>query len=79
MNTKLTIRLDEGLIRKAKQYARKSGKSLSRMVADYFSLLTSKPKSSSDLSPVVKQLKGVLKGSRVSEREYERYLEDKYR
>ena len=41
MQTKLTLRLDDRLIRDAKHYARQSGKSLSQMVAEYFSAVTS--------------------------------------
>ena len=36
MNTKLTLRLDENLIKSAKNYASSSGKSVSQLVADYF-------------------------------------------
>ena len=38
MQTKLTLRLDEELIGVAKAFARSSGKSVSRIVADYFAL-----------------------------------------
>jgi hypothetical protein len=38
MHRKLTLRLDEALIHKMKRISKKSGKSVSRMVADYFSL-----------------------------------------
>ena len=41
MKTKLTLRLDDQLIRKAKDYSDRSGKSVSRLVADYFSLIES--------------------------------------
>ena len=41
MQTKLTLRLDDRLIRDAKHHARQSGKSLSQMVAEYFSAVTS--------------------------------------
>ena len=35
METKLTLRLEDKLIRKAKKLAKDRGKSVSRMVADY--------------------------------------------
>ncbi|HZC00332.1 MAG TPA: DUF6364 family protein, partial [Gammaproteobacteria bacterium] len=38
MQTKLTLRLDKKLIEAVKRYAEISGKSLSQLVADYFSL-----------------------------------------
>ena len=39
MQTKLTLRLDDDLIEKAKSYAKGTGRSVSQMVADYFALL----------------------------------------
>ena len=39
MGTKLTLRIDECLIKKAKAYSAKRGKSVSSMVADFFRLL----------------------------------------
>jgi hypothetical protein len=36
MQTKLTLRLHERLIRRAKAYARRRGKSLSQIVSDFF-------------------------------------------
>ena len=45
MQTKLTLRVDEKLVKKAKAYAKKTGKSVSQLVAEYFSLLTPRPES----------------------------------
>ena len=42
MNTKLTLRLDEELIKSAKMHAKTIAKSVSQMVADYFYLLDKK-------------------------------------
>ncbi len=39
MQTNVTLRLDERLVRRAKACARRSGKSVSQMVAEYFLLL----------------------------------------
>ncbi len=36
MQTKLTLRLDEALIQRAKAEARRTGKSVSQLVAEYF-------------------------------------------
>ena len=36
MQTKLTLRLEEELIRKAKRFSKKSGKPVSRLVAEFF-------------------------------------------
>lgn len=79
MNTKLTLRLDEKLIRQAKEYAKGTGKSVSQIVADYFSLLVSrKGKEVDQLTPTVKHLKGLLHKGNVNTEDYYEYLEDKY-
>ena len=79
MQSKLTLRLDEGLIRRAKGIAKRRGKSLSQMVAEYFALLGSRSsKEADELAPTVNSLKGVLKGSKLDREDYKRHLEDKY-
>ena len=80
MNTKLTLRLDDQLIRKAKDYSDRSGKSVSRLVADYFSLIESDEEiPGTEITPRVRSLIGALKGTGVTEEDYHRYLEEKYR
>ena len=80
MNTNLTLRLDDDLIRVAKQYAGRSGKSVSRLVADYFALIDADTASTAaELTPRVRRLFGALSGSPVDEQDYRRYLEDKHR
>ena len=52
MRTRLTLRLEDQLIEKAKLYAAQAGKSVSQIVADYFKLLTSqKRRTEFDYSP----------------------------
>ncbi len=80
MNTKLTLRLDDELIRSAKRYSHETGKSLSQMVGDYFALLAARDaQASSTVSPRVRSLVGALKGATVDEADYRRHLEHKYR
>lgn len=80
MKTKLTLRLDDDLIEKAKRYAEQTGTSVSQLVADYFAALDAEtPVSGTALTPRVQRLLGALKGAAVSEEDYRRYLEDKYR
>ncbi len=79
MNTKLTLRLDKTLIEAAKQYSCDTGKSISKIVGDLFSMIARKKKHQEyEISPTVRMLKGILKKGTVSEREYKRYLEKKY-
>jgi hypothetical protein len=80
VNTKLTLRLDEELIRAAKRYAGSSGKSVSQLVADYFALIDADaPAADADLTPRVRALLGSLSGSAADEQDYRRHLEDKHR
>ncbi|PTN38112.1 DUF6364 family protein [Desulfonatronum sp. SC1] len=79
MNTKLTLRLDDELIDSAKQHAARTGKSVSRIVADLFEMIRNEKQGREfPLPPVVKSLKGALKGSPVEESEYRKHLEEKY-
>ena len=80
MNTKLTLRLDEDLIKSAKRHAARSGKSLSQMVADYFALIEAGVDTSdTELTPRVRSLLGSLKDAQLDERDYRRHLEEKHR
>ena len=83
MQTKLTLRLEVGLIEEAKHYAEKAGKSLSQMVAEYFGFLVSKNQqpllADKDLPPVTQELKGLLRGQRIDTKNYLKHLENKYR
>jgi len=62
MNTKLTLRLDENVIERAKEYAQSQQISLSKLVENYLDSLTSKsPKPSYDIeiTPLVKSSMGI--------------------
>ncbi len=79
MNTKLTLRMDEDVIRGAKRYSAEVGKSVSQLVEDYLAVLSRRsPQSPGELSPRVARLHGSLKGAGVSEADYYAYLEEKY-
>lgn len=80
MQTKLTLRLEQRLIRRAKAYARRTGKSVSELVADFFGRLeTTEPAEPSPSSPAVQSLVGALAGKDVSEADYRTYLAEKHR
>ena len=79
MQTKLTLRLDDELIDRAKSYARQSGKSVSQLVADYLEMLPEpRERQPRPLTPIVASLRGVLAGSGLDEEDYRRHLEEKY-
>jgi hypothetical protein len=80
MNTKLTLRLDDSLIEKAKRYSDRSGKSVSQLVADYFALIEVDALiPGTELTPRVRAMIGSLKGASTTENDYRRHLEEKFR
>ena len=76
MQTKLTLRLDNTLIKKTKLFAKQQGLSLSQIVAHYFSLLNNPEPMAS--TPITHSLRGVLKKSTLNEEDYKTYLQDNY-
>lgn len=79
MHSKLTLRLDSQLIRRAKAYAKRSGKSVSSVVADYFAALDAEEGEEQKLGPKVRSLLGVIRERPVDEGDYRRHLEKKHR
>jgi hypothetical protein len=79
MQTKLTLRVDEALIRKAKQLARKRGTSVSRIFGDFISN-QSDDLPSDELPPVTASMIGIIQkeGIETNEMDYRKHLEDKY-
>jgi 3-oxoacyl-(acyl-carrier-protein) synthase len=82
MQSKLTLRLDDELIREAKALARQRGTSLSQLVADYFRALSrsrrDKPEDE-DLPPLTRSLAGALADANVDEEDYRAHLDRKHR
>lgn len=56
MDTKLTIKLDEDVIERAKKYASNKKVSLSRLIENYLNALTSEQKAEFEISPFVKSI-----------------------
>lgn len=79
MNTKLTLRMEDAVVRKAKMEAKRRGKSVSRMVAEFIESVGFKPvRSKNPLPPTTASLLGILKGQGVSEDDYKKHLREKY-
>lgn len=80
MLTKLTLRMDDNLIESAKKYSAQSGKSVSRLVADFFEVIRNeKIAKEGVITPKVSSLRGVLKGKTIEgEADYKKHLEEKY-
>ena len=81
MNTKLTLKLDQEVIEKAKAYAERRGLSLSRMVESYFFGLTQQEDQATPRpAGVVAELTGLLGGLQIEDEKegYAEYLLKKY-
>ena len=77
MNTKLTLRMDEVLVREAKTQAARRGKSVSQMFSEFVTSLAAS-RHRSTLPPVTGSLLGIMKGHEVSEKDYKKHLGEKY-
>lgn len=81
MRNKLTLRMDEAAIERAKRYAAERGMSVSRLVENFFEALDAPRSPDSDefeMSPLVKSLWGILEGAEFDEADYRRHLEKKH-
>ena len=83
METKLTIRLKESVIERAKIYARSHKISLSKMIESYLDSITKDKKMEIEIeiTPLVKSLSGVidLPADYDYKKEYTDYLTGKYK
>ena len=78
--TKLTLSVEQGVVKRAKRYAAGRGTSVSRLVERYLDLVSRPaPEAEVDPTPVLKRLRSELKRASVEVADYRRYLERKYR
>jgi hypothetical protein len=82
MDTKLTLKLNQAVIEKAKIYAKAKKTSVSKLIENYLQNIT---ENSSDdkqeITPVVKSLSGIIKLPKNydSKKEYADFLTKKYK
>ncbi len=81
MDTKLTLKLNEDIIEKAKEYAKEKKTSLSDLIENYLQKLTSDKKSKKAITPLVKSLSGVISLPKDynDKKDYTEYLTNKYK
>ncbi len=81
MDAKLTLKLNQAIIEKAKEYAKSKQISLSDLIENYLQKLTNDKKSNKTITPLVKSLSGVIKlPDNYNEKEdYTDYLAKKYK
>jgi len=80
MDTKLTIKLDEDVITRAKRYAQHRRTSLSKMIESFLDSVTKNEPDDIEITPLVKSLSGVIKVPEDFDYKKERtdYLVKKY-
>ena len=61
MDTKLTIKLDNDVISRAKRYAQHRRTSLSKMIESFLDSVTKNESDDIEITPLVKSLSGVIK------------------
>ncbi len=87
---KLTLSVDETVVERAKEFARRRGTSVSALVEQYLDALArlgrARPEGEGaglpplpPLPPVTARLAGLLRGAKVDRESYRRYLDEKYR
>ncbi len=81
MDTKLTLKLNEDVIEKAKEYAKAKKTCLSDLIENYLQKLTDDKKSNKTITPVVKSLSGIISLPKDynHKKDYTDYLINKYK
>ena len=62
---KLTLSVDDGVVLRAKRYAKERGLSISQMVEAYLDTVTAPGQSGARDAPILRSLRGVLKKTNV--------------
>lgn len=81
MDKKLTLSLDDAIIKRAKGYAKSNNISLSKLIESYLKMLTKQKTISTEITPLVESLSGVIsldKDFDVKD-DYTNYLIEKYK
>ena len=87
MKNKLTLRLDEEVIKKAKRYAKENNTSISKLLENYLKLLISRDKKHMAEEPApnyssIEEFRGMLKVKNPKSFDYKKekakYLSEKY-
>jgi len=79
METKLTLKLDQSVIKSVKVYAEKHNRSLSKLVEDYFrNLILESYYKKAQISPLVQELSGIISAADLDGINYTDYVESKY-
>jgi hypothetical protein len=80
METKLTLRLKKNVIDQAKRYANEHDTSLSKLIENYLSAITTESTAVVKISPLVQSLSGVMQLTKEEDTKvkYHEHLNEKY-
>ena len=81
MDTKLTLKLEETVIEKAKKYAKNHRTSLSKLIENYLLNITNDKQKEEKITPLVKSLSGIINLSKDYDhkKDYSDFLLNKYK
>ena len=74
---KLTLSVDDHVVSRAKQYAKRRGVSVSEMVEAYLAAVAEPPASATGAAAILRSVRGVLKNADIGQ--YRKHLAEKYR
>ena len=74
---KLTLSVDDRVIRRAKVYAKRQGASVSELVETYLSAVAEPPVRSGNAAPILASVRGIIKQGSVND--YREHITAKYR
>jgi hypothetical protein len=75
---KLTLSVDDRLIKVAKEWTRTRGVSISQIVSKFFVSIGRSSNLPDEMPPVLRRLIGILEDHEMALEEYHRHLEEKY-
>ena len=80
MDTKLTLKLEQVIIEKAKQYAKLQNTSLSKLIENYLQDITAQNDKTRQITPLAKSLSGIidLPEDFDHKKDYADFLSNKY-
>jgi hypothetical protein len=74
---KLTLSVDDRVVSRAKQYAKRRGVSVSEMVEAYLAAVADPPSPATASAPILRSVRGILRNADFDE--YRKHLAAKYR
>jgi hypothetical protein len=81
MNTKLTLRLNNDVIKRAKNWAQRHKTSLSKMIESYLNSITKQKSENIEITPMVESLSGIIELPENYDyrKEYSDHISEKYK